>query len=94
MSTTSEIHLNATIQRRYVLICVPRDYIDMIRDKWLSDVHFTTVQTHVDLSAVRNSQGDYNVGDLSRAVNTQQTNDITVRAWLEKAGTAGRIIFF
>lgn len=57
----------------------------MIKDSWLSNVHFTTVQTHVDLSAVRQTSGDFNTADLSQAVNTSQTNEITVRAWLEKA---------
>ena len=59
----------------------------MIKEKWLSSVRFTTVQTHVDLSAVRENNGDFNIAELSRAVNTPQTNNITARAWLEKAGT-------
>jgi len=59
----------------------------MIKENWLSNVQFTTVQTQVDLSAVRENRGDFNIADLSQAVNTTQTNSITVRAWLEKAGT-------
>lgn len=58
----------------------------MIKDNWLTNVMFTTVQTHVDLSAVKQTRGDFNTADLSRAVNTNQTNDITVRSWMEKAG--------
>jgi len=58
----------------------------MIKENWLSNVQFTTVQTQVDLSAVRESIGDFNIADLSQAVNTTQTNNITVRAWLTKAG--------
>lgn len=59
----------------------------MIKDNWLSNAKFTTVQTQVDLSAVRETRGDFNLADLSLAVNTPQTNDITVKAWLEKAST-------
>src|SRR5699024_7900082 len=30
-----------------------RDYVDMIEEKWLSDVVFTTVESKADISAVR-----------------------------------------
>ncbi|KAI9850188.1 MAG: hypothetical protein M1838_005997 [Thelocarpon superellum] len=64
-----------------------KDYVDMIHEKWLSDVIFTTVRSHVDLSHVRKgAHGDFQPGDLSRAVNTAQTNELTVRAWLARAG--------
>jgi ATP-dependent helicase IRC3 len=63
-----------------------RDYIEMIGEKWLSDVKFTTVQTDIDLRQVRNNKfGDFSVGQLSRVVNTTQANEITVRAWLDRA---------
>lgn len=43
--------------------------------------------THVDLSSVRDaSTGDFNLSDLERAVNTKETNNVTVRSWLQKAG--------
>ena len=58
----------------------------MIKDKYLSDVSFTTVHTHVDLSNVRATGGDFNISDLSAAVNTDKANEVTVRAWMEKAG--------
>ena len=58
----------------------------MIGEKWLSDVIFTTVQSKADISRVKKAAtGDFQTGDLSRAVNTQQTNEITVRAWLSCA---------
>jgi len=63
-----------------------RDYVEMIEDKWLADVIFTTVKSHVDLSKVRaSSSGDYHVQNLSLACNTPQTNDLTVRSWLARA---------
>lgn len=73
----------------YILRKVLRDYVDMIGEKWLSNVIFTTVQSKADVSGVgRGSAGDFQVGDLSRAVNTPETNEITVRAWMARA--AGR----
>ena len=63
-----------------------RDYVDMIDEKWLSNVIFTTVQSKADVSGVkRGPAGDFQVGDLSRAVNTPETNEITVRAWMARA---------
>lgn len=57
--------------------------MDMIGEKWLSDVVFTTVQSKADVSRVKNAaSGDFQAKDLSNAVNTQETNEITVRAWL------------
>lgn len=66
-----------------------KDYVDMIGEKWLSDVIFTTVESTADISKVRNgSNGDFQPGELSKVVNTKEINEVTVRSWLAKA--AGR----
>jgi ATP-dependent helicase IRC3 len=69
-----------------------KDYVDMISEKWLSDVVFTTVESKADLSKVRRKgrggSGEFDTDSLSRAVNTVELNDIVVRAWFAKA--AGR----
>ncbi|PHH80712.1 hypothetical protein CDD83_3674 [Cordyceps sp. RAO-2017] len=45
-----------------------KDYVDMISDKWLSDVVFTTVKTSANLSKVRNGAfGDFQTGELRRS---------------------------
>ncbi|TPX15003.1 uncharacterized protein E0L32_004833 [Thyridium curvatum] len=70
-----------------------KDYVDMIKDNWLSDVTFTTVESSADVSRVK-SQGDFNAAQLSRAVNTDQVNEITVRSWLAKAnGRKSTLVF-
>lgn len=74
---------------------MPRDYVDMIGEKWLSNVIFTTVQSKADISRVRKSPyGDFMPGELSKAVNTDSTNDITVRAWLARAKERKSTIVF
>lgn len=72
-----------------------RDYVDMIGDKWLSDVLFTTVETSTDMSKVkRGASGDFQVPSLSKAVNTDQNNDLTVRTWFAKAsGRKSTLVF-
>ncbi|KAF3767657.1 P-loop containing nucleoside triphosphate hydrolase protein [Cryphonectria parasitica EP155] len=64
-----------------------KDYVDMIDEKWLSGVIFTTVKSTADITQVKKMQGggDFVASELSKAVNTEQVNDVTVRSWLAKA---------
>ena len=63
-----------------------KDYVDMIDEKWLSNAVFTTVQSQANLSRVKkDSFGDFALGSLSEAVNTNTTNSVTVRAWMASA---------
>lgn len=67
----------------------------MIGENWLSNAIFTTVQSNADLSRVKKgSSGDYQVGSLSKAVNTKATNEITVRAWLARASARKSTLVF
>lgn len=76
------------------MLILGRDYVDMIDDKWLSDVVFTTVQSGADLSRVRTSAGDFQSGALSKAVNRDEINELTVRTWLARAGGRKSTIVF
>ncbi|KAK3503032.1 P-loop containing nucleoside triphosphate hydrolase protein [Neurospora crassa] len=72
-----------------------KDYVDMIGDKWLSDVIFTTVDSSVDLSNVKKGAGgDFDIAQLSSAVNSEATNDIAVRTWYAKAGNRKSTLVF
>ncbi|KAG5947235.1 hypothetical protein E4U53_006446, partial [Claviceps sorghi] len=72
-----------------------RDYVDMITDKWLSDVIFTTVQSSANLSKVRNGAfGDFQTGELSKVVNTDEVNDMTVKSWMAKAADRKSTLVF
>lgn len=64
-----------------------KDYVDMIDEKWLAGVRFTTVESKADLSEVKRSAktGDFQTRSLSKAVRTKETNGITVKAWLSEA---------
>ncbi|KAI1775220.1 P-loop containing nucleoside triphosphate hydrolase protein [Hypoxylon cercidicola] len=72
-----------------------KDYVDMIGDKWLSDVVFTTVESTADISSVKSgSNGDFQPGELSKVVNTEQINEVTVRSWLAKASERKSTLVF
>lgn len=67
----------------------------MIGEKWLSDVIFTTVKSKANLSLVKESKfGDFATATLSKAVNTEVTNDITFGAWRAEAGGRRSTIVF
>ena len=85
LSRFDGLRLGAAIDQ----IVYHKDYIDMIGEKWLSDVMFTTVQTKADVSKVKKgANGDFKAGELSEVVNTDEINKVTVRSWLAK--TEGR----
>lgn len=67
----------------------------MIEENWLSDVIFTTVQTKADLTEIRpGANGDFQTSALSRAINTNETNEIVVKAWLAKAKERNSTLVF
>ncbi|TVY46911.1 putative mitochondrial ATP-dependent helicase [Lachnellula occidentalis] len=85
LSRFDGLRLGAAIDQ----IVYHKDYIDMIGEKWLSDVIFTTVHTKADISKVKKgANGDFKAGELSGVVNTDEINKVTVRSWLAK--TEGR----
>lgn len=82
LSRFDGLRLGAAIDQ----IVYHKDYIDMIGENWLSDVIFTTVETEADISKVKHaSTGDFQPGELSKVINTEQINKTTVRSWLTKA---------
>ncbi|KAF5871013.1 putative dead deah box helicase protein [Botrytis fragariae] len=91
LSRTDGLRLGAALDQ----IVYHKDYIDMIEDKWLSGVIFTTVQSKADISSVKKGpNGDFQTGELSQVVNTDQINELTVRSWFAKAkGRKSTIVF-
>ena len=72
-----------------------KDYVDMIGEKWLSDVMFTTVESKADLSKVKSGKdGDFQTSQLGAAVNTAVSNDITLNAWQSEASDRKSTLVF
>jgi len=90
-SRSDGLRLGAAIDE----IVYHKDYVEMINDKWLSDVIFTTVESTADLSQVRaGPNGDFQSSELSRAVNSDEINEITVRSWMAKAARRKSTLVF
>lgn len=67
----------------------------MIGEKWLSDVIFTTVESKANISGVKKGPtGDFQTGSLSKAVNTEKSNEITFKAWLARASERKSTLVF
>ena len=72
-----------------------KDYVDMIEEKWLANVIFTTVQSRAKLTNVKTLKGgDFQISDLSRAVNTPETNEVTVSSWMARAAKRKSTLVF
>ncbi|KAK5944509.1 putative ATP-dependent helicase IRC3 [Knufia obscura] len=72
-----------------------KDYVDMIGEKWLCDVKFTTVRSGANLSRVKtNKDRDFAISQLSSAVNNDEINEITVKSWLTEAGDRKSTLVF
>jgi ATP-dependent helicase IRC3 len=82
LSRLDGVKLGAAIDH----IVYHKDYVSMIDEKWLANAVFTTVKSKANLSKVKSDKfGDLALTSLSKAVNTETTNDVTVRAWLAHA---------
>jgi ATP-dependent helicase IRC3 len=67
----------------------------MIEENWLSDVVFTTVEIKADLTKVGSSaHGDFQTAALSKAINTDETNELVVQAWTAKAKDRSSTLIF
>jgi len=64
-----------------------------VQDGWLADLKGYRVATGVDLSSVKTTAGDYNVGQLARAVNTEARNYTAFKHWAEVASERKTIVF-
>jgi len=99
---TALVGVSATLDRNDGLslgkaidhIVYHKDYIDMIEGDWLANLIFTTVQSGANLAKVKTVRGDFQTGQLSKAVDTDESNAITVRAWLAKAGNRKSTLVF
>ena len=83
-SATFSRHDGRALSTIFDEIVYHRDFFEMIDDKWLSPLRFTTIQGHFDLSGASTSNGDFVSSSLAKIVNQPQVNGIVVRTWLDR----------
>lgn len=85
-SATLRRHDGRALSVAFDHIVFHRNFIDLVKDQWLCDVKFTTVQVDIDLDAVGlSATGDFNRRALAKAMNRPTLNNVAVRAWLDRA---------
>lgn len=74
---------------------IVHDYsiLDAINEGWLVNLRGLAIRTRESLDMVGANREDFKVGELARAINTPQRNDLVARTWLEKAGDRRTVAF-
>jgi ATP-dependent helicase IRC3 len=88
VSATFSRHDGLALGSVFEEIVYHNDFLAMIKEQWLCDVRFTTVQADIDLSdvTVSSKSGDFNATSLAHVVNTPAVNELILRTWLDKGG--------
>ena len=59
--------------------------VQAMKDGWLSRIRAFRVNTDTDLTGIKTTAGDFNVGELADTVNNEERNKLVVKTYLEKA---------
>ncbi|CAG8479286.1 5938_t:CDS:10 [Diversispora eburnea] len=62
-----------------------KDFLEMIKEKWLCNLRVTTIKTDIDLSDVKSHNKDFVIKDLSKFLNVKMRNEMIVRTYLALA---------
>ncbi|KAF8525166.1 P-loop containing nucleoside triphosphate hydrolase protein [Hysterangium stoloniferum] len=95
-SATFGRHDGLSLGTVFERIVYHRDFLQMIKDKWLCDVRFTSVRARMNLSQVtiNTRTGDFNASSLAHVVNTDTVNTLIVQSWLDRASTRKSTLVF
>ncbi|CCL99024.1 uncharacterized protein FIBRA_01033 [Fibroporia radiculosa] len=95
-SATFSRHDGLALGSVFERIVYHRDFLEMIKEQWLCNVRFTSVQANIDLSevTVNARTGDFNPTSLAHVINTDTVNRLVVQTWLDKAGTRKSTLVF
>ncbi|KAF5374878.1 hypothetical protein D9758_000323 [Tetrapyrgos nigripes] len=86
-SATFSRHDGLALGSVFERIVYHRDFLNMIKEQWLCDVRFTTVQAKINFSdvTVNSRTGDFNPTSLAQVINTDTINHLVVQTWLDRA---------
>ncbi|KAI8889366.1 P-loop containing nucleoside triphosphate hydrolase protein [Backusella circina FSU 941] len=84
-SATLRRHDGLALRNIFEKITFHVDFLQMIENKWLSNMKVTVVNTKIDLGNVKIAKDDFNQAQLARAVNTDTRNDTIVSTWKKLA---------
>ncbi|TDL28609.1 P-loop containing nucleoside triphosphate hydrolase protein [Rickenella mellea] len=95
-SATFSRHDGLALGSVFQKIVFHKDFLNMIAERWLCNVRFTSVKAQLDLRDVTISSrtGDYNPTSLAHVVNTETVNNLVVQSWLDKARSRKSTLVF
>ncbi len=67
--------------------------IDGIRNGWLCRIKALKVNTTVDIEQVKTTAGDFSVGELEKAINTEKRNNLIVQTYKDLASGKQALVF-
>lgn len=74
-------------------VAIQKSILDMMIAGYLADIKAIRVNTKIDLSGVKIIGGDYSEDELAKRVNTEERNNIIVKAFLEQCPNRKAIAF-
>ncbi|KDQ63526.1 hypothetical protein JAAARDRAFT_120193 [Jaapia argillacea MUCL 33604] len=95
-SATFSRHDGLALGSVFDRIVYHRGFLEMIKEQWLCNVRFTSVQASLDLANVTLSgrTGDFNATSLAHVINTDTVNRLVVQSWLDRAATRRSTLVF
>ncbi|EIW86776.1 P-loop containing nucleoside triphosphate hydrolase protein [Coniophora puteana RWD-64-598 SS2] len=95
-SATFSRHDGLSLGSVFQQIVYHRDFIDMIQEKWLCNIRFTSVHANVDLTnvTVNSRTGDFNASSLADVINTKTVNELIVQTWMDRASERKSTLVF
>ncbi|CBQ70866.1 conserved hypothetical protein [Sporisorium reilianum SRZ2] len=91
-SATFSRHDGLALGKVFDRIVFHKDFLEMIGEKWLCPIRFTSIKADIDLSSVKlsNLNADFATSSLAAVVNTQVVNRIILKSWIDRAHTRRR----
>lgn len=77
----------------YQEIVYDMSLLDGINQGWLVDLRGIRISTQTSLDRVHSVAGEFNLGELTGAVNTFRRNDLAARSWLDHAQSRQTLAF-
>lgn len=86
-SATFSRHDGLALGKVFDRIVFHKDFLEMIGEKWLCPIRFTSIKADIDLASVKlsNLNSDFAPSSLAAVVNTDVVNQIVLRAWIDRA---------
>ena len=84
---------NKELKQIFNGILYEKDILSLMKEGYLTDLKYMKIDTNVDISNVKKCAGDYNLKDLSKAINTTLRNDLIADAYLQYGENRQSIVY-